>query len=376
METAKSNRRWAIVLGIGLALFPIHNLWLTEVTSIKNQATLFLPAIGAVIWMLVPLLYLVKRWEKLDLGDKKIYIPLIIISLSMGISGFINGEGLYDKFSPLFMGIVLIFVYIVSRKLGSDIFLALIPLVIIGASVSIIIGLINPGFSGGGLITNYCASAGYLIFGALVNQGRLQWALLIIALIGVFFIGALEAVFILGILGITLLIRRDFSKKFYILFGVGVGLVGLWALLGYLTPLYQGNYNIQALIELIKGNITLNGETLRMLTTGRWEIIVGALKNTTIFGHGYSLSTTEGQIVHNIPLIISHQIGPLAAITWLFLTVYCAFKTKWKYAWIGLMAMCVFDHYIWTQFTPYWWVLIGVSTTSDIKNDLIFRRNK
>jgi len=153
-----------------------------------------------------------------------------------------------------------------------------------------------------------------------------------------------------------------------------VGLVGLWAVMGYLIPLYEGNLNVYALMGVVSGNGGIDEGTVQTMTSGRWEVIVERLKSTSILGHGYSLSTVGGQIVHNIPLIIVHQIGPIAGLSWLFVTVYCAIKTKWKYAWIAVMAMCVFDHYLYTQFTPYWWVLIGVSTSSNIKNDLIFKK--
>jgi len=75
-----------------------------------------------------------------------------------------------------------------------------------------------------------------------------------------------------------------------------------------------------------------------------------------------------------VPLIIVDQIGPLAGLAWLWVTIACLVKTKWRYAFIAVIALSLFDHYIWTQAAPYWWVLVGVSTTSTIKSDLIFRR--
>jgi len=373
-KRAKANRKWAIVIGLGLALFPIHNLWLTNVTSIGGMALIHLPAFGAIIWIMGVLLFIRNNWQNLDWGDKKIFIPLLVIVASMGISGFVNGESLGDKVSPLFMGSALFFAYVVSRSLGKDIFKILIPFVCLGAVIAVILGILNPGVPSGGLITNYCASAGFLIFGAVVNRGKWQWALIGVALVGVFFIGALESVFILGVLGITVLIRRDFSKRFIIVFGVLVGLVGLWAVLGYLIPLYEGNQNVVALVDILKGNSTLDEGTMTAITSGRQVSIIDAVKNTSILGHGYSLSTVGGRVVHNIPLIIYHQIGPVAAVAWLFVTVYCVIKTKWKYAWIAIMAMCVWDHFLWTQFGPLWFCLIGVSTASTIKSDLIFKK--
>ncbi len=373
-KRVKPNKRWAIIIGVGLALFPIHNLWLTNVTSIGGMATFFLPAIGAIIWIMGVLLFIRNNWKNLDWGDKKIFIPLLVIVASMGLSGFINGESLGGKVSPLFIGLALFASYVVARTLGKDIFKMLVPFVILGALISLIIGIINPGESSGGLITNYCASAGFLIFGAIVNQGKWQWAFIVIALVGVFFIGALESVFICGVLGMVILIRRDFSKRFLIVSGGLVGLVGLWITLGYLTPLYEGNQNIAVLMDVIKGNASLNEGSLRLITSGRWEVIVDRLKHTSILGYGYNMGIDIRGTVHNVPLIISHQIGPIAALAWLFVTAYCVIKTKWKYAWIALIAMCVFDHYIWDQCAPYFWCLAGVSTASNIKSDLIFRR--
>ncbi len=371
----KANTKWALLIGLGLALFPLSNSWLTEITSIDGQATLFLPAIGAGIWIMGVLLFINRgNWKDFSLGDRKIYIPLFIIVGSMGISGLINGETLVAKGTPLFTGIALFATYVVARKLGSDLFKMLIPFMILGSIIAVILGIIYPGESLGGLITNYCASAGFLIFAAMVNQGKWQWILIALALIGVFFIGALEAVFILGVLGLTVLIRRDVSKRFLIVVVGLVGLVGLWAVLGYLTPLYEGNRNIAVLMEVLSGDRSFNDLAITRITSGRWKVIVERLKETTLFGYGYSVMYDIRGTVHNLPLIISHQIGPLAAIAWSFVTVYAVIKTKWKYAWIGLMAMGVFDHYIWTQFSPFWWVLLGVSTASTIKSDKIFRR--
>ena len=174
---------------------------------------------------------------------------------------------------------------------------------------------------------------------------------------------------------ISVLIRRDFSRSFIIVSGSLVGLVGLWFVLGFLTPLYEGNQNIAVLMAVIKGDVALDLEALRWITSGRSTIIIDRLIHTSIFGDGFNLGIDWDGTVHNLPLIIMYQVGPIGAIAWSFVTVYCLIKTKWVYAWVGVIAMCVFDHYIWTQLAPFWWVLVGVSTASNIKSDLIFRRN-
>ena len=139
--------------------------------------------------------------------------------------------------------------------------------------------------------------------------------------------------------------------------------------------LYQGNGNFAALFSLIMHPEPLTMDSLQVLTTGRWSVMLDSLHHITFLGHGFSTSTIGGGIIHNVPLIIMYQVGPLAAAAWLFVTVFCLVKTKWKYAWVAIMAASVFDHYLWTQFAPWWWSLAGVSTASTIDNDLIFKKD-
>ena len=128
--------------------------------------------------------------------------------------------------------------------------------------------------------------------------------------------------------------------------------------------------------DVVTGKVPLDTDGAAGLTSGRWYAIVEAVRNFSFIGHGYSLSTVGGGIVHNMPLIIMYQIGPFAALAWLFVSVYCLIKTGWKYAWVAILAMGVWDHDIWTQMAPWWWALVGVSTASGLKSDLIFRRQK
>jgi hypothetical protein len=271
------------------------------------------------------------------------------------------------------MGIVLFSVYLGARVLGKYIFSALVPFVIIGSISVVVAGILSPGQYTGGFITNYCAAAGYLIFGIFVYHGRWRWPIILIAGVGLFFIGALEAVFIIGVLGLVVLLRRDFSYRLAIVGGVALLLVVVWGALGYLAPLYEGNQNIAILLGLASGEVVANTGVVNALTSGRWLVIVEAVRNFSLIGHGYSLSTVGGQVVHNMPLIIMHQVGPFAALAWLFVSIFCLVKTGWKYAWVAILAMGVWDHYLWTQMAPFWWVLIGVSTASGLKSDLIFK---
>jgi len=374
---AKQWKAIVILIGVGLALAPIHNRFLTDLATVNGQVLFFLPSFGYVLLASGVGVFVLKYWPQVKecgFGDKKVWMPLLVLVVGMGLSGVVNGNSFQSRLSPLVMGVVLFAVYLVARVVGKDIFRALTPFVIIGSASIIVAGIVNPGQYTGGFITNYCAAAGYLIFGALVYQGRWRYAVMCVALVALFFVGALEAVFIVGVLVCVLVIRRDFSKRLLAWASVGLAVVVTWGILGYLGPLYEGNQNVAVLCGLLTGEVAIDATGVQALTSGRWTPIVDAVQNFSLVGRGYSLSTVGGAVVHNMPLIIMHQVGPFAALSWLFVSIYCLVKTGWKYAWVAILAMGVWDHYLWTQMAPFWWVLVGVSTSSEFKSDWIFRR--
>jgi len=352
-------------------------LWLTNLlTNNKGETLFFLPAFGYLLLIMGTGLFLLNHWDSIreaGWGDKKVLVSLLFIVLFMGISGLIHGDTVSNKLAPLLMGLVLVAVYFMSRQLGIQLFRMLIPFVIIGSVISTILTFANPNQLTGGLITNGCASAGFLIFGTLANQGKWQWLLCLVAIVGIFFVGTLEAVFILSVLGAVIIIRKDFHKRLLVISFVLVFVLLLCSFMGYMDPLYNTNPNIATLSGIISGGTPLNTATMDALTTGRWTINMNAIRDIQFLGHGFTLNV-EKTTAHNIPLIIIDQIGVIAALAWLFVTLYCLIKTKWKYMWIAILAMSVFDHYLWTQFLPWWFVLAGVSLTSNIKSDLIFRK--
>lgn len=387
-RTVKVSRRWAIALGIGLALFPIHNVWLTNVTSINGQATLFLPWFGAAIWILVSLFLLRDHWREIDWGGKKITVPLLIIVASMGLSGFINGDSVGDKFSPILMGISMFALYGVTRYLvtqgiSESIKTPIIAMVLLGAVIGIIVGVIAPGSQEGGLITNYCASVGFLILGGLLIPRRWLWIAFVPILLAVFLLGALEGLFILAVLAVTMLVRRDWGKRLLLPVGVMVVLIGAWTLLGNTADTYRHTIkNFVALGSISESDTEEYGGlwgAVDAALSGRWIVIKEAMCDIRVLGHGYVVTPAPAEAgdrrpVHCTPLLVVDQVGPLAGLAWLWVTVFCLVKTRWKYIWVAVLAMSVFDYYIWTQFAPYWWLLIGLSTATVASNDYIFRR--
>ena len=362
------ENRLSLVLGVGLVISVIHQ---------PNQPLieyLYLPVAGSLMVWLVTVEYIadLRKKHELELGSKWIWIPLAILAGTIVIRPLyeviVGGDVGWIDLAYSGYAVGLFGLYVVTRKLGSGIFTPFIAGVIITSITLIITGFINPGIKQGGLIspTNYDMATGFLIFGTLVCVWRKQWILTSIALIGLFFTGADEAVFSVGVVFATVLIRRDFSKKLILpIAALGLCLI-ICTPLGITEELYSPTAQK---VEYATEGDWLEATGYRV--TGNWQI-----SELKLFGNGYYINwddSYKGKIPHNVPLIIVEQIGIIGALAWCFVTGYCLIKTKMKYAWIGLLSLCVFDHFIWTQAAPYWWALIGVSTSATIKSDLIYK---
>jgi hypothetical protein len=365
---------YAWIIGFGLTLFSVHNKHLT-VTG-DTGTIMFLPWIGFALILMSAFLLFNKEDFKWNYGSRLISIPLLIIVACIVISTVVNPEKAAVA-SSLF-AITLFLVYLLAASLGKDILTAFIPVVIIQAASCIILGIVNPGIRNGGFIThsgNFDIGSGLLVFGTLAGVFKGQWWLSAIAITGLFFTGAEEGMFSMTILTIALIVRKDWSKKLLLPVGALSLTLIICTPLGITQSLYlPASTKISAATSV---PITPTQERIEVADEALNNRIDGykmALSNFKWFGHGYNLMNFYREIPHNVPLIILYQIGIFGALAWLWVTGYCLFKTKWKYAFIGVLAMSTFDHYLWTQVAPWWWVLTGVAATSKIEGDYIFKK--
>jgi hypothetical protein len=350
----------------------------------------FLPAFAYLVYIMAMGMFILKYWPDVKangLGDRIIYIPLFVIVAGIGISGFVNGDSLQDKIAPLGMGMFLFVTYIVARILGGQLFTPIVIVSMVAVVGIIARNIVVPGVPCGGYVfeNNYDIATGYVAFAALVARGRFQWILIGVALVGLFFTGAPEAIVVIAIVGLAVLIRRDWSWKL----GVVLGSLAVIALAAFSTgaayQLYQ--YTITT-AQSVLAHYT-GGEPVPLIAplpsfgdantlTGYWgriPVIERAMANLAVFGHGYAVTAFTSSTVHNVPLIIVDQIGIIPALAWVSATIYLVWKTSWKYAWIGMLAFGIFDHFTWTQLAPYWWVLAGVSTMALTESkDYIFKK--
>jgi hypothetical protein len=407
MATAHSpgkrrSRWWTIIVGCGLALSPVHNLWLTNLaTNAEGETLFFLPAFGYLLILMGSGLFLLHNWNdvrRIGWGDRRIVVPLLIIVAVIGVSG-ITADSLQGKLAPLGMGVALFTVYLMTRVVGRDVFLPLA----VGAGVTsagvIAASIQNPGMLTGGLVFewNYDIVVGFVLLGTALLLGRWRLYLLSLSLVAMFLSGSPEAIFSVVVVGVVVLVRRDWSKKLVLVLAPVVVVAAVWFGLGYGQQLYSYTLAVAQNTPTVPptlGNVPVAGVNVSAekplpevknpelgAIEYRLSVIRDTLTNLKPLGEGYNLTNfSKVANVHNVPLVIVQQLGwpgMLAGLAWLWVTVWCLVKTRWKYVWVLVLALSIWDHYVFTQLAPVWWAVVGVTSASDnIKTDLLFRSPK
>lgn len=397
MTAAKRGKRWAYLIGIGLALFPIHNSRLTDlVTSGEGEVGFFLPSFGAALWILGSLLFITWNWEavkQVGLGDRKVWIPLLVIVAAVGLSG-VTADSFKDGIARPFAGGALFSLYITARVLGRELFVPLAVGAAIACAGVIAHAIVFPGYLTGGYVFeyNYDVVVGYVLLGAALFVHRWQWVLVSLALVAIFLTGSPEGIFAVGVVGLFLLIRRDWSKRLLLAL-VPVAVVAvIWFSVGWGQDLYSyavdvgrntpavpettGNYPvIGANVE--EGDLMIYPvDPEQGAVSQRLSVIKDTLLDIKPLGEGYNLTGFgEQENVHNVPLVLVQQLGwpgVLAGLAWLWVSVFCLIRTRWKYVWVCLIALCVFDHFVWTQLCCLWWPVVGASGAGAVDSDKLF----
>ena len=389
----QASRWWAITLGVGVSLSPVHNQYLTHLlTNSKGETLFFLPAFGYLLLIMGAGLFLLNNWryvKAIGWGDRRIVGCLLFIVLAISASGAAY-TGLQDRFAPTGMGLALFALYLCGRVLGKDMFLPLA----IGAAVAslgvIAHQVVYPGVITGGFVfeNNYDIVVGYVLLGTALWIHKWQWLLAGLALVAMLLTGSPEAVFALSAIGVVVLIRKDWGRRL-LLTTEAVALVAV----AFFGSGYGGqtySYLVKIVTSEIATDTVIQEDPAaggRLAIGYRVRVILDSLGDIQPLGTGYSVTDFRNKvlpsgkismIVHNVPLVIVQQLGypgVLAAIAWLWVSIWCLVKTRWKYAWVALIALSFWDHFVWSQLGVVYWILIGVSTAPDnIKSDLLFRQ--
>jgi len=380
-----ANRLWAIVIGAGIALSPVHNQWLTELAkNSKGEVVFFLPAFGYLLMFMGAGLFLLNNWQqvrKTGWGDRRVVGCLLLIVVAISLSGAAY-DGLSARFAPMGMGLALFSLYLCGRVLGKDMFLPLATGAVIASLGVIAHQAVYPGVITGGFVfeDNYDIVVGYVLLGVALFVHRWQWVLAGLSLVAVLLTGSPEGLFVVGVIGVAVLARRDWGKKLALVLAPVVILAVVSLVLGYGHHLYT--YTSKVAQGEVASPYGDDGMVQRNAIQYRLQVIGDAMSSIKPLGEGYNLTDfSRSPNVHNVPLVLVQQLGypgMLAGLAWLWVSVWCLFKTRWKYVWILILALSIWDHFIWTQLGAVWWVVVGVSTAPDnvdnIRSDLLFRR--
>lgn len=387
-----SEKTIAILIGLGLVLFPIHSKSLTFGSS--SDTFLFLPWVGFGLILIGLICLFDNKWEEFKkyLGPKVIWIPLLVIVGSAFARIIVDPST--KSFASAALFAIMFALYAAARKLGVKILWAFLPVVVIEAVSCIIQGIADHGYRAGGIVTsfrdsqhtaNYDIATCWLILGTCLvlgfNKGiKLRYLILIAA--ALYFVAAEEAIVALVCLGIVAIIRKDISKKTVPILIVLALCLGIGLAVGSTQDLYRGTCDkVQALVtnkvitdDNSKYQIASYDNPMDSATTGRVGVYKDAIKHIRPLGHGFEGTKFSTKTVHNLPLIIVDQLGVLAALAWLFIVGYCLRKSTWIYAWTAFIGLCIADHFLWDQCAPWFFVLVGLSLTIPIQ-DKIFNRS-
>jgi len=324
---------------------------------------------------------LLNNWHRVQAigwGDRRVVGCLLFVVLAISASGAAY-TGLQDRFAPMGMGLALFALYLCGRVLGKDMFLPLAIGAVVASLGVIAHQVVYPGVVTGGFVfeDNYDIVVGYVLLGATLYIHKWQWLLAGLALVAILLTGSPEGLFAIGVVGVAVLWRKDWGRKLAIV-GVITALIVVAGLVsGYGLALY-GYAGKVATGETASPYGEL-GEP-RNAVEYRLQAIDDTMTHIRPLGEGYNLTDFgRSPNVHNVPLVLVQQLGYpgiLATMAWLFVSIYCLVKTKWRYAWIALLSLCVWDHCVWSQLAPVFWILAGMSTAPDnIKSDLLFKES-
>jgi hypothetical protein len=330
----------------------------------------FCPYVGMIASLPVILFSLYYYRRRLSLGSKWVYVPLLVILLSIIVA----------TRTPLsvMIAVYLFGMYLIVRILGKEMFTPFLWGVGVYCVYLVICFIVYYGHKSPSVV-NYNCGAAVLVFASTVATVKKQWILNTIIAVALFINAAELGILAGGVLLVVVFFRKDLDRKIFATLGVLVVVIGLgifpfnYTKLYYAIPIEKVSVAIfhnQPNPDVKMPNTYQSTEDL--VFVDRFTVAKKMLNNISFLGHGYEMypqnyikdtyTYVENPPVHNIPLVIIQQVGFLAAIAWLLVTILCFVKSKWKYTFIVVFVLALFDHMMFTILCVWWVMLIGISS--------------
>lgn len=280
--------------------------------------------------------------------DYKVVIPLNILLILGLIQLWL---GLTQPSYLLFLGIGCILVITSTNQTISisKILTIFAPVV----SISVILLTVINHVPNGGLLdpVNYNLVTISLGLSLFMISKKWQIRLTPLILLGILYSGAGEGwIYIITILTL-MLIRKEFWLVISSILTLGIG---YW-LLSLNTHILDTNLN--RLNAINSGN-------LQVASGYRWEKYLQAFQDIKIIGHGYWFQWSDHYPIHNVPLEILFEMGPVGLLAWIWLFCYKALTTKRWYLYTALFVFSMVDHALWTAQMMAWF-MIAISLPSE-----------
>lgn len=313
--------------------------------------------------------------KELSFGPKVVYIPLLLIVASSFMWIFLDDDlsiGIFYFVTLTFMFLL----YLASMRKGYNLTWFAVPIIMI-LSASVMWDGVNrlleheafiaraTGFS-----ENTDQVASILVVCIFLLGGRWKW-LAFPAMITILFTGSYWALMALVGCGFIALVKKEvnLSKKFLTTLGCFVLL--LVVVVASSTSIQERVWQVNQVQDAWEKGSLRGAQSLNTRLDANGE----ALRNFSFVGHGLDLEKDEdgglhgqsnryGINLHNVPLVLLDNMGVVAALSWLFVTLVAIYHSKrYRYALLAIFIMSATGSADWWWFNlwmPFYFALLGL----------------
>lgn len=349
------------LLGVGLTLLIFH------------QNT-YLPMLGygliylGIVIQIIRYIKLARTGIKIKIPNLNFLIPFLVL---LGVTAIQFSLDISNFPSLLFM-VTVILVFLLASNLKPNTFNPLIVLgMVLGISAIIKGSMGNTDYNP--MTAGYNMTTAILILSCSLTRWKYRWILITIALPGAIMTGANEAIVALVLVTVYFVITNlnHPAKSFKFL-------APIVALLLIILPLSLtvGNSSetfkrlpirLEAAYAVVSGNNTENN--LNMVFHERVEPYKKVISNIIPIGHGYDPQDADYNSIHSVPLRVLYELGPIGLLTWLWIISYGFFKTKWKYTFLIIFSLTLFDSLMWSYLALWLPAICGIVSNNPNNSD-------